>query len=355
MSTPVSFFDYKLPSEFIAQHSVEPRDQAKMMVLDRASGAISHQHIFDLPSLLRASDVLVFNDTKVFKARLMAENGLEVFLLRKVGEQKWEALVKPGKRVVVGSEIGLCGLGLIGPIGPMSLGPITVLEKRKDGTVILDMGCSRENVLRYCEAHGEVPIPPYVKKNPQTLEGYQTVYAKKVGAVAAPTAGFHFTKRLLDNLKAMGVQIEFVTLHVGLGTFRPMKTATLEEHHMHAEWVSIDAGTADRLNAAKGEGRRVIAVGTTVVRTLEGIATLSSAHATRQMLRPFTGNLNLFITPGFSFNIIDGLITNFHLPKSTLLALVSAFAGREQILSAYEEAKMMNYRFYSFGDAMLIL
>lgn len=324
-----------------------------MMVLDRASGAISHQHIFDLPSLLRAGDVLVFNDTKVFKARLIAENGLEVFLLREVASQHWEALVKPGKCVVVGSEIGLCGPGPIGPTGPR-----TVLEKREDGTVVVDMGCSREDVLRYCEAHGEVPIPPYVGKNPHALEGYQTVYAKEVGAVAAPTAGFHFTQQLLDNLKAMGVQIEFVTLHVGLGTFRPIKTETLEEHRMHAEWVSIDAGTADRITSAKREGRRVIAVGTTVVRVLEGVANEGRANlpAGRQgtWVHHYSGDINIFITPGFTFNIIDGLITNFHLPKSTLLALVSAFAGREHILAAYEEAKRLGYRFYSFGDAMFL-
>jgi len=338
MPTPISLFDYDLPAELIAQYSVEPRDQAKLLVLDRATGEVEHQHVFDLPRLLHAGDVLVFNNTKVFKARLMAEGGMEVFLLREVAPQHWEALVKPGRKLVVGSGIGLGGIGPIGPIGP-----ITVLGKNPDGTVILDMGCSRENVLRYCDAFGEVPIPPYVDKTADALENYQTVYAKEVGAVAAPTAGFHFTKRLLDELKAMGVQMEFVTLHVGLGTFRPMKTKTLEEHKMHAEWVSIDAGTADRLSVAKREGRRVIAVGTTVVRTLEATG-----------LKPFTGEVNIFITPGFEFKIIDGLITNFHLPKSTLLALVSAFAGRERILAAYEEAKKRGYRFYSFGDAMFL-
>ncbi|MEK7665816.1 MAG: tRNA preQ1(34) S-adenosylmethionine ribosyltransferase-isomerase QueA [Patescibacteria group bacterium] len=342
MPTSVSLFDYNLQPEFIAQHSVEPRDQAKLLVLDRTSGNVRHWHVFDLPSLLRAGDVLVFNNTKVFKARLegrAGENTIELFLLKEIEAGKWEALVKPGKRVVVGSEISL---GMVSPI--------KVLKKNMDGTVVLDMGCSREDVLRYCDEHGEVPIPPYVGKSPEAFDSYQTVYAKELGAVAAPTAGFHFTQRLLNELKAIGMQIEFVTLHVGLGTFRPVQTETLEEHQMHAECVSIDQGTADRINTAKREGRRIIAVGTTVVRVLEGVA----VDHLPPSLYARTGDLNLFIMPGFKFKIIDGLITNFHLPKSTLIALVSAFAGREQILSAYEEAKRMSYRFYSFGDAMFI-
>lgn len=356
MGTPVELFDYELSAEHIAQHSVEPRDTAKLLILDRSDGSIEHRQVFDLPKFLRSGDVLIFNNTKVFPSRFRGwkldsgdwkKNG-EVFLVREIKYGQWEALVKPGKRVGIGTKISL-----ISPVGPE--GHITVQEKREDGTFIVDMGCSREEVLRYCEEHGEVPIPPYVQKNPKATAQYQTVYAKELGAVAAPTAGFHFTTRLLQELKAMGVQSEFVTLHVSLGTFRPVQTSTLEEHVMHSEWVSIDQQTADRINTAKAEGRRIIAVGTTVVRVLEGVSLMRIPTSNPQPLTPYTGDLNIFITPGFRFNIIDGLITNFHLPKSTLLALVSAFASREQILSAYEEAKRMDYRFYSFGDAMLIL
>lgn len=247
----------------------------------------------------------------------------------------WEVLMRPGRKIKIGS--GICfAHELVGE----------VKEKREDGTMIVEFDRSAEDVVAFANVHGEIPVPPYVKEQPKTVEEYQTIYAKQTGSVAAPTAGFHFTQRLLDELRAKGVQFEFVTLHVGIGTFRPMKSQTLEEHEMHSEFVSLDQPTADRINLAKKEGRRVIAVGTTTVRTLEGIA--------KKGLTGFSGDVNLFIKPGFEFSVIDGLITNFHLPKSTLLVLVSAFAGREHMLASYKEAIAQGYRFFSFGDAMFI-
>lgn len=331
MATPIELFDYDLPKPFIAQQSVEPRDHAKLLVLDRATGTTQHRQVLDLPALLRSGDVLVFNQTKVFKSRLRLANGMELFLLREREPRVWQALIRSGKKAAVGAT-------LLSPVGL-----IRVKEKLQDGTWVVEVEKTREDVLRLCEQFGEVPIPPYVEKSAHAEQTYQTIYAKQVGAVAAPTAGFHFTERLLQELKAKGVQMEFITLHVGIGTFRPVQTETLEEHTMHAEFVEIDPGTAERLAIAKGEKRRVIAVGTTVVRALE--ATGGSAY---------TGDVNIFITPGYTFQVVDGLITNFHLPKSTLLVLVSAFVGREKILAAYEEAKKNHYRFYSFGDAMFI-
>jgi S-adenosylmethionine:tRNA ribosyltransferase-isomerase len=373
MATPTDLFSYDLPPERVAQEPVEPRDHSRLMVLDRKTGAWEHRKFFEIINELKAGDVLVMNNTKVFKARLYGElmdgvtekrRNIEVFLLRpREGAMPessvWEALAKPGKLLHPGNRIDLGGF------------IATVADKQDDGTFLLSFETSVENVLAFADKHGEVPTPPYVKKVPEKLETYQTVYAEKVGSVAAPTAGFHFTPRLLDEIKKKGIQIEFVTLHVGLGTFRPMKTATIEEHEMHAEFVEISADVAQRINQAKQEGRRVIAVGTTTVRTLEGAAAVchpEGAKRPKDLTRSFAdaqddkylprdgllGDVNLFITPGFEFKIVDALITNFHLPKSTLLVLVSAFAGREHILAAYEEAIRQNYRFYSFGDAMFI-
>ncbi len=335
-----SLFDYHLSDGQIAQHSVEPRDQSRLMVLDRNTGKWEHKRFFEIVDELQTGDVLVFNDTKVFRARLKTSDGLEVFLLRAKDAMKWETLIRPGKKVSIGQKID---------VGTLSG---CVLEKKLDGVVVIEFDCSPEDVIAFANEHGEIPIPPYVKEQPTTLDQYQTIYAKQTGSVAAPTAGFHFTQRLMDELKEKGVQCEFVTLHVGIGTFRPMKSETLEAHEMHSEFVSLDAATAERINQAKQEGRRVIAVGTTTVRTLEGIAQLSLRQA--QGITSYTGDINLFIKPGFDFKIIDGLITNFHLPRSTLLVLVSAFAGREHILAAYEEAIKQDYRFFSFGDAMFI-
>lgn len=340
MPTPIDLFDYNLPQDFIAQLSVEPRDHSRLMVLNRATGDIAHYFFYELPALLRPDDVLVFNKTKVFKARLHGDvNGvrLELFLLRGhdvTDGSWWYALAKPGKKLRVGSLVDLNGI------------LAKVLEKHDDGTLVVAFTKNTQQIIEFANQYGDVPVPPYVKQHPENLEQYQTVYAKNTGSVAAPTAGFHFTEKSLSELKQKGIQQEFVTLHVGLGTFQPVKTQTLEEHAMHSEYVEVDEGTAKRINEAKKQGRRIIAVGTTTVRTLEAIGS---------PLRAFSGDVNIFITPGYKFKMVDGMITNFHLPKSTLLVLVSAFAGREHILEAYEQAKQNKYRFYSFGDAMLIV
>lgn len=362
-------FDYHLPEELIAQHSVEPRDSSRLLVLYKDSGKREHRQFFEIGEYLKEGDVLVVNKTKVFKARLTGKIGdqeAEVFLLRE-RDGLWEAMIRPGKKVNSGDQIDLDGLSA------------EVIEKSDIFKLKID--ASAEEVLAHTEAHGEVPIPPYVEKNKEAVEQYQTVYAEKTGSVAAPTAGFHFTAELIEKLKGQGIQFEYITLHVGIGTFRPVKSEHLEEHEMHAEFVEIDEGTAERINSAKEEGRRIFAVGTTTVRALEGVAgsldgstagschgsprqsvlgqgpagppSGSPIHATRP-IRAFTGDVNLFITPGFEFKVIDGLITNFHLPKSTLIVLVSALAGREHVLDAYKEAVEKGYRFYSFGDAMLI-
>jgi S-adenosylmethionine:tRNA ribosyltransferase-isomerase len=360
MSTPISQFDYHLPKERIAQYSVEPRDSSKLMLLDRTTGEIEHKHFYDIVDELNAGDVLVFNDTKVFRARLEGrsrevENGegkkIEVFLLRcvsnvSVSHSVWQALLRPGKKVQVGDviEIGFEGDGRDHPVR------IIVREKHEDGVALLGFPMDEMSVLSFTDTHGSIPVPPYVNEVPDDANKYQTVYAREVGSVAAPTAGFHFTQELLDKIKAKGVEIVFVTLHVGIGTFRPVQTETIEEHVMHAEFVTISKETAQQINRAKKEGRRVIAVGTTTVRSLEGAAMLSGGKLPEE----FSGDVNMFIKPGFEFCVINALITNFHLPKSTLLVLVSALAGREHILHAYEEAVRDQYRFFSFGDAMFI-
>ncbi len=357
MPTPVELYNYDLPKEFIAQTPVEPRDHAKMMRLDRESGAIEHHHFFDLPTFLKPGDVLVFNNTKVFKARLRGKIGdydLEIFLLRGkdivpdynspsyvkgskgIANSEWQILAKPGKWLPVGETFSV-GSGFDGTTGE-------VIDKHPNGVGVAVFPRSVAEMIELANTIGEVPLPPYIK-TPANIEEYQTTYAEHTGSVAAPTAGFHFNHDLLARLREHGVQMEYVTLHVGMGTFQPMKSATLEKHQMHAEYASIDSETATRLAKAKAEGRRIIAVGTTSVRTLESL----------EQMGEFAGDVNIFITPGFQFKYIDGMITNFHLPKSTLLVLVSAFAGHGHIMHAYEEAKKKNYRFYSFGDGMLIL
>lgn len=347
MPTPVSDFDYVLPPERIAQKSVEPRDSSRLLVLDRNTGAMEHKVFTDIEAELKAGDVLVLNTTRVFKARLRGKRFaklFEVFLVRPLqgaleGSSVWLALVRPGKLLHEGNFIDM----------GQDMNP-RVVEKRPDGSVVLSFGKTVDEVLDFAETYGRVPVPPYVEETPEATDNYQTAYAEHVGSVAAPTAGFHFTTALLDRIKAKGVQVETVVLHVGIGTFRPMKTETLEEHEMHAEWVSIEPEAAARINAAKAEGRRIVAVGTTTVRALEGAA----KETGKLPAAGFAGDVNLFITPGFRFNVIDALVTNFHLPKSTLLVLISAFAGREHVRAAYEEAVKREYRFYSFGDAMFI-
>ncbi len=331
MSTDTNLFSYDLPESFIAQRPVEPRDHSRLMVLDRQTGQLAHRRFFDIVDELRAGDVLVFNRSKVFKARILMHD-VEMFVLR-IRDAEIDVLLRPGKKFPVGAQL--------------PFGDFAVIAKHDDGVCTVRTNKSAADMLTFCDAHGSIPTPPYVTQGVNEAQ-YQTVYAKEVGSVAAPTAGLHFTPELLDRLRAKGVQIEEVLLHVGLGTFRPMQTSTLEEHTMHSEWVSLDADTAERINAAKTEGRRIIAVGTTTTRVLEGIAERYGR------LAAYEGEVNLFMTPGFPFQVIDGLLTNFHLPKSTLLVLIAAFAGREHVLAAYEEAKRQGYRFFSFGDAMFI-
>jgi S-adenosylmethionine:tRNA ribosyltransferase-isomerase len=360
MGTPTKDFDYHLPKELIAQHSVEPRDHSRLMVLDRKTGERQHKRFYDLVDDLRQGDVLVMNDTKVFRARLTAtvsDKTVELFLLRPRGDI-WDVLMKPGKFVRSGEEI--------------RMGEITGRIVSKSDVLSVVFSVSDEELILYANVHGEIPVPPYVRETPSNMDQYQTVYAREVGSVAAPTAGFHFTQELLDRIQAKGIEIHFVTLHVGIGTFRPMKTQTIEEHQMHSEFVTITPETAQAINRAKQESRRVIAVGTTTVRTLEGVAkqmiTFFNPGGKKSTsvlpVNGFAGDVNLFVTPGFEFKIVDALITNFHLPKSTLLVLVSAFArlpsvasakeGRESVLAAYQEAIRVRYRLFSFGDAMFI-
>ncbi len=335
-----SLFDYVLPPDRIAQHSVEPKDQAKMLVIDRSSRTfLEDHHVFDIPSFLQPNDLLVFNDSKVFRARLFATRGgrtHEVLLLhpREGSTGEWSVLIAGAKKLRTADLLTFAD-GTSAHI---------ILKNSTEGTCTINFHRSHEEVFALSEQHGQIPTPPYVDGDNIKTEDYQTVYAKNVGSVAAPTAGFHFTPELLARIDAMNIRRAFVTLHVGIGTFRPMKTATLEGHVMHKEWAHLPAGTAQAIAETKTRGGRVIAVGTTSVRVLESFQGKTAE-----------GWTELFIQPGYAFTTVDALLTNFHLPKSTLLVLVSAFAGRERIMDAYQHAINHAYRFYSFGDAMLIV
>ncbi len=355
---PTSDFDYHLPPERIAQTPIEPRDHARMMVLDRKTGAIEHKHVYDIVDYLRPGDLLVLNDTRVIPARLLGrkETGgqAEVFLLRPLQDGRWEALVRgknltPGKRVIIESESQQAVATIEADLG----GPKRVVSFDQDIDDIL-------------EDIGHIPLPPYIHETLADPERYQTIYGYKEGAVAAPTAGLHFTGDLLMDLRSRGVQFVYVTLHVGLGTFQPVKEENALEHEMHSEWMEMTNTTARLINDTRLAGGRIVAVGTTSVRVLETAAKISLGLEPSDPAPPnlvcgwktvsaWTGETNLFITPGHHFRAVDVMLTNFHLPKSTLLMLVSAFAGRETILRAYEEAVREQYRFFSFGDAMLIL
>ncbi len=336
-----SEFDYNLPKKLIAQEPVRPRDHSRLMVLDRQKRSIKHRHFFDIGEFLKKGDLLVLNDTKVFKARLEAKVGeaeVEIFLLRPMGKA-WQTMAKPGRKLKEDKEIVLKG-GL----------KARLIEKKQDGTYIIQFKVDNEKLFKIIEKIGHVPVPPYVEKEPERPEDYQTVYAEHTGSVAAPTAGFHFTKELIEKLKRKGVEFKYITLHVGIGTFQPVKTEEIEDHKMHSEFVSISEQAAEDINKAKEEGRRVISAGTTTCRALEGVA---GKHGGK--LKEYSGDVNIFMYPGYVFKIVDGLITNFHLPRSTLLMLASALAGRELVMKAYDMAVKEEYRFYSFGDAMLVL
>ena len=339
----VADFDFYLPPELIAQQPLEPRDSSRLLVVNREKQSLENYHFRDLSTLLRKGDVLVLNNTRVLPARLLGckkgtQTRIEVLLLQRRERDIWEVLVKPGKRLKVGQEVVFSEDLLQGRL----------LEVLANGNRLLHFEYSGifEEVL---DRLGQMPLPPYITAQLEDRERYQTVYARETGSAAAPTAGLHFTPQLLAELQAKGIEIVEILLHVGLGTFRPVKTADIREHIMHAEYYRLQPEAAERINLAQKEGRRVIAVGTTSARTLESIAEPSG------LVRAGEGWTDIFIYPGYRFRAIDGLLTNFHFPRSTLVMLVSAFAGSELIRQAYSLAIAERYRFYSFGDAMLIL
>lgn len=338
-----SDFEYNLPPRFIAQTPAEPRDSSRLMVLYRDDGSIQHRRFYEIVDLLRAGDLLVCNDSRVIPARLWGrrETGgrMEILLLRRLEAGLWEVLMRPGRRAVVGARLSVVD-GHGSPKVPVEA---EVLGRTGHGTRLVRF--SQEEAL---EELGQVPLPPYIHEPLEKPERYQTIYAREKGSVAAPTAGLHFTPHLMESLRARGVEFAFITLHVGLDSFRPVRVEDPRQHDMHQEFYEVSEEVAGKLSQARGEGRRIIAVGTTTVRALEEAALAGNGGYYR-------GWAKLMIFPGHRFQLVDGLITNFHLPRSTLLMLVAAFAGREFILRAYQEAISCGYRFYSFGDAMLIL
>lgn len=335
-------FDYNLPEELIAQHPVEPRDSSRLMLMDKVTGKVEHKaHFYDIVDELSENDVLVFNDTKVIPARLYGQRQgsggkVEVLLLTPCGENKWECLVKPGKK---------CPVGQIIEFNEKLTGKI--IDKTDFGGRIVEFSYVG-NFDDIIQEIGEMPLPPYIHEKLEDQNRYQTVYAREKGSAAAPTAGLHFTPELLEKLKAKGVTLAFVTLHVGLGTFRPVSEENIEDHDMHSEYYVVTKQTAEIINNARKAGKRIIACGTTSVRTLE------SATNEEGILQAGSAWTQIYIYPGYKYKMVDALITNFHLPQSTLLMLISALAGREHCLAAYEEAVKERYRFFSFGDAMFI-
>lgn len=344
LKNKTSDYFYELPEELIAQTPVEPRDHSSMLVLDRETGKTQHKHFYDVLDYLKPGDCLILNDSRVLPARIFGtkkDTGahVEFLLLKCVGNNKWETLVKPGRKAKVGAEFVFSPGVLEGKI-------TDVLE---DGNRIIDFSCEG-NFYTILEELGKMPLPPYITAELKDQERYQTVYSHELGSAAAPTAGLHFTKELLKKIEEKGVKIGYVTLHVGLGTFRPVKAENITEHKMHSEHYHLPKETADLINETKKNGGRVIAVGTTSCRTLESVATFNDGKTLES-----DGWTSIFIYPGYKFKVLDGLITNFHLPESTLIMLVSAFAGYEHVMAAYKEAVEKRYRFFSFGDAMLII
>ena len=335
----VTDFDYDLPQELIAQHPMEPRDHSRLLVVDKKTGEIEHKHFYDLVNYLKPGDVLVFNDTRVIPARLHGTKDtgahVEVFLLTRRDATDWEVLVRPGKKLQVGAKINFSDELSCEVIEHTDFGG-RVVRFKYDGIF--------EEIL---DRLGETPLPPYITAPLEDKERYQTVYNRERGSAAAPTAGLHFTKELLQKIKEIGCEEVFVTLHVGLGTFRPVSEAKIEDHKMHKEFYTVSQEAADAVNKAKAEGRRIIAVGTTAVRTLEAAGPAGQLHAGSSWT-------NIFIYPGYKFRLVDDLVTNFHLPQSTLLMLVSTLSTREIMLQTYKKAVEEKYRFFSFGDAMFI-
>lgn len=337
-----SDFFYELPQEQIAQTPIEPRDHSRLMVLHRDSDSIEHKHFYDIIDYLNEGDTLIVNDSRVIPARIYgykADTGakIEFLLLRQLDGKRWETLVKPGKKAKPGTRF-IFGDGLL---------TAEVIEVADDGNRIVELN-SEENIYATLDKIGQMPLPPYITEKLEDQERYQTVYSHELGSAAAPTAGLHFTNELLDKIREKGVNIGYVTLHVGLGTFRPVKVDDVTKHKMHSEHYEIPAETAELIKRTKASGKRVIAVGTTSCRTLESVAAQGE-------LRACDGFTDIFIYPGFEFKVLDGLITNFHLPESTLIMLVSAFYGYDKTMHAYDIAVKEKYRFFSFGDAMAIL
>lgn len=338
----VKDFDFYLPEELIAQHPLEQRDSSRLMVLDKETGEINHRTFHDIVEYLNEGDTLVLNNTRVLPARLIGEKEesggkIEFLLLKRVEGDKWECLAKPGKSAREGRRFTFGGGKL----------KAEVIEVKEDGNRIVEFYYDGifEEVL---DSLGEMPLPPYIHERLEDKERYQTVYSKEEGSAAAPTAGLHFTKELLEQIKEKGVNVVYLTLHVGLGTFRPVKVENIEDHDMHSEYYHLSKETADIINETKKRGNKVISVGTTSTRTLETIGDENGE------VREQSGWTNIFIYPGYKFKIVDRLITNFHLPESTLIMLVSTLAGKEHVMHAYEEAVKEKYRFFSFGDAMFI-
>ena len=337
-----SDFYYDLPKELIAQTPVEPRDSSRLLLLGRDNGNIEHKHFYDIIDFLKEGDLLVCNDSRVLPARIFGikdETGarVEFLLLKQVENNKWETLCKPGKKAREGTKFSF-GDGIL---------RATVLEVKDDGNRVVEFE-SDENFFTALDKIGQMPLPPYITAELEDRERYQTVYSNELGSAAAPTAGLHFTNELMEKIKAKGVNIAYVTLHVGLGTFRPVKVDDVTKHKMHSEHYEIPKETAELIKKTKANGGRVIAVGTTSCRTVESVATFFGE------IKPCDGFTDIFIYPGYEFKVLDGLITNFHLPESTLIMLVSAFCGYDNIMNAYKTAVDEKYRFFSFGDAMFI-
>jgi len=343
-----SDFDYSLPPKLIAQTPAEPRDQSRLMVLRRSDGSIAHHRFSEIIDFLQPTDVLVLNDTRVIPARLKAQKGsggkVEILLLRRLEPGLWEALVKPSKRIAAGDKVEVISTQ---PGLKRKTAFVEVLERKEEGVRVVRF--ADEAVV---EVLGQIPLPPYIHDYHGDRERYQTVYSREKGSVAAPTAGLHFTPGLLSQIRDKGIDLVFVTLHVGLDTFRPIREEDPQQHHIHHEYGVLTPEAAVRLTKARGDGHRIICVGTTAVRLLEQAA---SASEGTEGVKPFQGWADLFILPGHRFRLVDAMITNFHLPRSTLLMLVSAFAGKDLVSHAYQEAIRERYRFYSFGDATLIL
>ncbi|MBE9201609.1 MULTISPECIES: tRNA preQ1(34) S-adenosylmethionine ribosyltransferase-isomerase QueA [unclassified Nodularia (in: cyanobacteria)] len=356
-------YDYALPTELIAQNPVFPRDSSRLLVVDSPTTgqetAPLHQIFRDLPELLRTGDLLIINDTKVIPARLYGRKStgaeIEVLLLEERQYNCWLALVKPGKRFKLGTEIIFesRGLGLRNqtdsqPLPTQLTATVMETDAATGGRLLRFDVPEGKALVELLDQFGEIPLPPYITASTAADEQYQTVYAQQPGAIAAPTAGLHFTPELLSKLRDRGINQALITLHVGVGTFRPVEIEEVTSHQMHEEWISVPPATVEQIRATKAAGGRIIAVGTTAVRALEGAAKSGDLH-------PFCGKTDLFIYPGYQWRVVDGLITNFHLPRSSLLMLVSALIGRQRLINIYQEAIASKYRFYSFGDAMLIL